>query len=219
MTGRNPNVFYETGYAHAMGKVVILLTQDVSDIPFDMKHYPHIVYGSSILTLKDELYRRITWCIENPNQKLSNTGYDLDFRLWGYDISSQINQTPPLAKMYLSEKQKQIKMNFEIFNSGKRSVDGSNFQIGVILPIGFEVFSVSSIRLPPDLSRIMYLLLPVGKIWPTGWLSTSLHLPINALEKLLNKTHNCCLRLFTDIGIKDHPFLLQFLPRAPSDQD
>lgn len=26
MTGRNPNVFYETGYAHALGKQVILLT-------------------------------------------------------------------------------------------------------------------------------------------------------------------------------------------------
>jgi hypothetical protein len=27
MTGRNPNVFYETGYAHALNKRVILLTQ------------------------------------------------------------------------------------------------------------------------------------------------------------------------------------------------
>src|SRR5690349_2521588 len=28
MTGRNPNVFYETGYAHALGKQVILVTRD-----------------------------------------------------------------------------------------------------------------------------------------------------------------------------------------------
>src|SRR5579859_3658565 len=31
MTGRNPNVFYETGYAHALGKRVILLTQAAAD--------------------------------------------------------------------------------------------------------------------------------------------------------------------------------------------
>src|SRR6266849_4602149 len=41
MTGRNPNVFYEVGYAHALGKPVLLLTQATDDIPFDLKHRPH----------------------------------------------------------------------------------------------------------------------------------------------------------------------------------
>jgi nucleoside 2-deoxyribosyltransferase len=39
MTGRNANVFYETGYAHALNKRVVLLTQNANDIPFDLKHY------------------------------------------------------------------------------------------------------------------------------------------------------------------------------------
>lgn len=55
MSGRNANVFYETGYAHALGKHVILLTQQVEDIPFDLKHFPHIIYGSNIITLKETL--------------------------------------------------------------------------------------------------------------------------------------------------------------------
>ena len=33
MTDRNPNVFYEVGYAHALGKIVLLLTQNSDDIP------------------------------------------------------------------------------------------------------------------------------------------------------------------------------------------
>src|SRR5215218_10329667 len=45
MTGRNPSVFYEVGYAHALNKQVILLTQSSEDMPFDLKHYPHIIYG------------------------------------------------------------------------------------------------------------------------------------------------------------------------------
>ena len=33
MTGRNPNVFYEVGYAHALDKPTILLTSNAADIP------------------------------------------------------------------------------------------------------------------------------------------------------------------------------------------
>jgi hypothetical protein len=46
MSGRNPNVFYELGYAHAKNKVCLLLTKDATDIPFDLKHHRHIVYRS-----------------------------------------------------------------------------------------------------------------------------------------------------------------------------
>jgi guanylate kinase len=43
LTARNPNVFYETGICHALGKVVILITQD-EDVPFDLRHIRHIRY-------------------------------------------------------------------------------------------------------------------------------------------------------------------------------
>ena len=43
LTGRNANVFYEVGYAHALEKRVILLTQNNDDIPFDLKHHFHIL--------------------------------------------------------------------------------------------------------------------------------------------------------------------------------
>ena len=43
-TDRNPNVFYEIGIAHALGKEVILVTQNPSDIPFDLRHLRHIKY-------------------------------------------------------------------------------------------------------------------------------------------------------------------------------
>jgi hypothetical protein len=43
-TGRNPNVFYEIGLAHARGKDTILLTQTIDDVPFDLRHLRVIVY-------------------------------------------------------------------------------------------------------------------------------------------------------------------------------
>ncbi len=43
-TGRNPNVFYETGIAHTLGRDVVLITQSEHDIPFDLRHLRHIRY-------------------------------------------------------------------------------------------------------------------------------------------------------------------------------
>ena len=38
LTGRNPNVFYETGIAHTLGRDVVLITQNAGDVPFDVGH-------------------------------------------------------------------------------------------------------------------------------------------------------------------------------------
>jgi nucleoside 2-deoxyribosyltransferase len=43
-TERNPNVFYEIGVADMLGKPVILLTQTLDDIPFDLRHRRHVLY-------------------------------------------------------------------------------------------------------------------------------------------------------------------------------
>lgn len=69
MTGRNANVFYEVGYAHALGKIVLLLTQNVDDIPFDLINKQHIVYAGKIKTLKSELKKKIVWAISESSRK------------------------------------------------------------------------------------------------------------------------------------------------------
>ncbi|WP_054889048.1 hypothetical protein [Pseudomonas sp. NBRC 111118] len=43
-SGRNPNVFYEAGIAHTLGREVILITQSEHDIPFDLRHLRYIRY-------------------------------------------------------------------------------------------------------------------------------------------------------------------------------
>jgi hypothetical protein len=68
MTGRNPNVFYEVGYAHALGKITLLLTQDADDIPFDLMHRQHTVYGS-IERLRKELADRLRWGIAESRRQ------------------------------------------------------------------------------------------------------------------------------------------------------
>lgn len=44
LSGKNPNVFYEVGIAHALGKKVILIAQNLEDVPFDLRHLRVIIY-------------------------------------------------------------------------------------------------------------------------------------------------------------------------------
>lgn len=46
-TGKNPNVFYETGVAHALGKEVIPITQSLDDVPFDLRHHRVLRYDNN----------------------------------------------------------------------------------------------------------------------------------------------------------------------------
>ena len=45
VTERNPNVMYEIGMAHTVGRPVVIITQQINDVPFDLKHYRSIIYS------------------------------------------------------------------------------------------------------------------------------------------------------------------------------
>ncbi len=59
-TGRNPNVFYELGIAHTLGKPVFMCSQDRRDFPFDITHIRSYEYGQKpgeIKKLKTDIKR------------------------------------------------------------------------------------------------------------------------------------------------------------------
>jgi len=61
-TGRNPNVFYEAGIAHTLGREVILVAQNEHDIPFDLRHLRHVRYlnnGEGLAALTASLQARM----------------------------------------------------------------------------------------------------------------------------------------------------------------
>jgi hypothetical protein len=118
MTGRNPNVFYEVGYAHALGKLCTLLTQEVDDIPFDLKHHRHIVYGGSIQTLKQHLTAELNWLkteLERRNTsaftiELTSAAGELEKDAWRADAKIELRfdihnrtqrRSPEIEAIYL----------------------------------------------------------------------------------------------------------------------
>lgn len=93
MTAQNPNVFYEVGYAHAKGKLCILLTQKAEDIPFDLKHHRHIVYSSSIDQLRSQLTEEMAWAKSQINTIRSSR-----IKVTLKDVSGQLEKTKFLAE-------------------------------------------------------------------------------------------------------------------------
>jgi len=52
LTGSNANVYYELGLAHALGKRVLLLTQSIEELPFDLRSYRVISYDTHFASIK-----------------------------------------------------------------------------------------------------------------------------------------------------------------------
>lgn len=50
LTGRNPNVFYEVGLAHALPRKTIMLTQNSNDVPFDLRSIRYLNYDMEDIT-------------------------------------------------------------------------------------------------------------------------------------------------------------------------
>ena len=57
-TGGNPNVFYEIGYAHALGKPTILMCKKGEKLPFDLQGTNHIMYPN-VLGLRAPLRAKL----------------------------------------------------------------------------------------------------------------------------------------------------------------
>lgn len=66
-TGKNPNVFYEVGIAHTLGKTVIPITQNIEDVPSDLRQHRVLRYlpnkeGYNLMI--DELKNRLKTLME-----------------------------------------------------------------------------------------------------------------------------------------------------------
>jgi hypothetical protein len=74
LTGRNPNVLYELGIAHALRKPVVLVSSNESDVPFDVRHVRVIYYeltdpfwGEKLIA---KVAENIISAIKNPQEAI-----------------------------------------------------------------------------------------------------------------------------------------------------
>ncbi|WP_318310494.1 hypothetical protein [Flagellimonas crocea] len=152
LSDKNPNVFYELGYAHAIDKLCILTTTSAENIPFDLKHKRHIVYGNKISYLKEQLSENINWAKQeianrknNPFEiELKTNGIletteefanaNIDFTL---DIENKSNRvSPEIQAVYIhSSKQWNIKQRGNKIPNRKSDLKPYNYKYHLNLDI------------------------------------------------------------------------------------
>ncbi|MEW6665927.1 MAG: hypothetical protein AB1512_11995 [Thermodesulfobacteriota bacterium] len=74
LTTGNQNVLYEIGLAHAIGKPVVLVAEQLTDIPFDLQSLRVLIYDKNDpfwgMKLRSKLTRAIRETLENPIESL-----------------------------------------------------------------------------------------------------------------------------------------------------
>lgn len=212
MTGRNPNVFYETGYAHALGKRVILLTQNVEDIPFDLKDRPHIVYEGSIQSLRDELLKWLRWAIEHPADDISRIAPPIQFFLNRIPLEGNPQFTCPLDQV-----PGYVRFLVDAHNSADKGIQPITFRVCVLSSDDFQC-TYEDHRRPHAAAKLpsggrMHVFNATHDILPGGWESAiRLDLEVTNPPIGVGSEHQFVLRMLTDGEPAEFPFRLLITP-------
>ena len=203
MTGRNPNVFYEVGYAHALGKTTILLTSKADDIPFDLKHFSHIVYGNSLSDLRVQLTKRVKWVVENPpTDGDASLREDVQVFLQGSQLTDGTGTLKWGPDGYPF-------VEVSLHNNSPRTIEPGSLKIAFITSQEYRrVLSdrVKTIELPDG--RLLHLLPDLPTLLPDEFAKAKIVFQENSAFHSRQGV-DIVLRLFTTKGARDFNILLK----------
>jgi len=207
MTGRNANVFYEVGYAHALGKSTILLTQQADDIPFDLKHFPHIIYEGQIVDLRDQLTKRVRWFVKNRPKSQAESTIDIELYLGETSLASG----KAVCSYSIASKRVAVR-EITVHNRSPETFESGSFKIGVLtekahcLPRTMRE-SLSETALPDG--RTLCMLPDFPTLFPESYGSYQLCLDVGVKERVVGHEEKTTLRVFTRMGTRDFPLTLR----------
>lgn len=214
MSGRNPNVFYKVGYAHALNKRVILLTQNADDIPFDLKQFPHIVYDGEIVKLKSQLENKVRWCIENPIDSLARVDVNLQFFVNATPIEGKpeilFRETTFFKEKYTEQYNREFGFEIGIHNLTKRLFETTDFNFALIVPniVRLKCENIFSVNDLPDGTRFFNMKIK-DTLFPDSWQSFKINFDATLVKPTSVLSYELILRVLTPLGSIDYPFTLK----------
>lgn len=147
LSGRNTNVFYEVGIAHALGKPVIIITRNQEDVPFDLKALRYLYYDINDPFWGDSLKKSLTSMIQNVLEKEEDYGTVFG----GITIKGITKKIEVIPKKVPSKEEKKPKYDLNGSWKGKMVVDECEYDIDFdIEQKNSELSGKMIIRFPSD---------------------------------------------------------------------
>ena len=219
ITDSNPNVFYETGYSHALGKYVLMVTQDIKRTPFDLKDYSTLAYDrQNIHKLKIELTNKLSKIIATPAAKQMLPEDYLRFVINGQAIIDKA-----LVEYKASDfiQKQSIDLKIAINNPVEKTIRKTSIQIALITTDYFakgeaqvgnrEPLQLNTVRLPEK--RLIHIVEDTIEILPGGWRTVNVRF-FSEERYLWDGAQKIILRTFSTKGPKDEIFSLKLVHHA-----
>lgn len=213
MSTKNPNVFYEVGYAHALNKNVILLTQSENDIPFDFKHFPHIIYGDKISYLKENLTKKLIHFVASGSAVDSSAIELIDI----YVSNKNIREKP---KIRIKENSRgiwstmQSKFTFQMsLNNTSDLLFSDSCYISLLVPK--EIINMkdeaSFIDIPGD--NYIYKVGHLPTIYPKSWEKQEITIMTKELDDTFHgvREYSSKIMVNTSLGMYEYDIVLELI--------
>ena len=195
LSGRNANVFYEVGYAHASGKIVVLIAKSVDDIPYDLQNYQCIIYDRDFNILREQLAERIACFCENRDR----SDDDITKKLRIYANGCLLEEG---AFVGVKDHESFQDIEFAMQNVSDSIVELSKYKLGLVVPAEFlKTSSPKVVELHGEEKRMVYICND-GVVFPKEWIKTSVELFDHVGFKKTRPTiRPASMRIFTATGM------------------
>ena len=129
ITDLNPNVMYELGLAHAIAKPVIIISDTIDKVPFDLRYLRILIYDSKRTNwsseLKSKIQNSVKEIIESPTDSILSAFLDIKPNIEKTDeISAELIELKQLILSQISNTEEKPKKKFskEMYADAVREV-------------------------------------------------------------------------------------------------
>ncbi|MBI5557688.1 MAG: hypothetical protein HY885_08630 [Deltaproteobacteria bacterium] len=185
LTGQNPNVFYELGVRHSLRPRTILISQNLDDIPSDLREYRTIIYDTSAkgaATFKKRIKTFLQEINKEPerpdNPVLDRLGSVVENKLSQVEaerdeLKNEITKilsgkAPKTPQSHTSSNARtRFRRILELKNAEKQEIFGGRFKRGdkdFTLPREQGHFSLFSLKRGKSIDGFWYVSMPISEV-------------------------------------------------------